>query len=69
MIDSFGMSLINADARIAGAVFLFAGSKTILNSLILYFLRCFFTSFKYLRFVLIIGESNVEDLISLKSFT
>ena len=51
-----------AKQRIAGAVFLFAGSKTILYLPILCFLRCFFTSFKYLRFVLMIGASKVEDL-------
>ena len=62
MACSFGISLISADARIAGAVFLFAGSKTILYLFILFFLRYFFTSFKYLRFVLIIGASKVEAL-------
>ena len=56
------MSLISADASIAGAVFLFAGSKIILYLLILCFLRCIFTSFKYLRFVLMIGVSKVKDL-------
>ena len=46
--------MIKAILKIAGAVFLFAGSKTILYFLILFFLRCFLTSFRYLLFVLII---------------
>ena len=39
------------------AVFLFAGSTTILYLLILFFLKCCFTLLKYLLLVLMIGES------------
>ena len=39
------------------AVFLLAGSTTILYLLILFFLKCCFTLLKYFLFVLIIGES------------
>ena len=50
-------ALIKAVLNIAGAVFLFVGSKTILYFLILFFLRCFLTSFRYFLLVLIIGVS------------
>jgi hypothetical protein len=46
----------------AGAVFLFAGSKTILNFEILAFFKCCFTCFRYFELVLIIGVSNMEAL-------
>ena len=52
-----GISLIRAVLKIAGAVFLFAGSTTILYLLILFFFKCCFTLFKYFLFVLIIGGS------------
>ena len=54
---SFGISLIKAVLKIAGAVFLFEGSKTILYFLILFFLRCCLTCFRYFLLVLIIGAS------------
>ena len=38
MVVRFGISFINAVLNIAGAVFLFAGSKTILNFLFYVFL-------------------------------
>ena len=59
---SFGISFINAVLKMAGAVFLLDGSKTILNFLILCFLRCCFTCFRYFAFVLIIGASKIEAL-------
>ena len=46
---------IIADAKIAGAVFFFAGSKIILYFLILLFFKAFFTSVRYFELVLIIG--------------
>ena len=54
------MSFINAVLNIAGAVFLLAGSKTILNFLILCFFRCCLTCLKYFALVLMIGASNIE---------
>ena len=54
--------------KIAGAVFLFAGSNTILYLFILDFLRCCFTSFRYFLLVLMIGESNIDDLILSRVF-
>ena len=51
----YGTSLISADAKIAGAVFFFAGSKIILYFLILLFFKAFFTSLRYFELVLIIG--------------
>ena len=50
-----GISFIIVDVKIAGAVFFFAGSKTILYFLIRLFSKCFLISFKYFKFVLIIG--------------
>ena len=43
------------DAKIAGAVFFFAGSKIILYFVILLFFKAFFTSLIYFELVLIIG--------------
>jgi hypothetical protein len=54
------MSLIRAVLKIAGAVFLFAGSRTILNFFILCFFKCCFTCFRYFELVLIIGASNID---------
>jgi len=56
------MSLIKAVLNIAGAVFLFAGSKTILNFLILCFFKCCFTCLNYFALVLIIGASYIDAL-------
>ena len=52
--------MIKAVLNIAGAVFLLAGSKTILNFFILCFFKCCFTCLKYLAFVLITGASNID---------
>ena len=41
--------------RRAGAVFFFAGSRTILYFLTLFFFKDFLTSFKYFKLVLIMG--------------
>jgi hypothetical protein len=51
--------LLELVLKIAGAVFRFAGSKTILNFLILCFLRCCLTCFRYFLLVLIIGSSKL----------
>ena len=48
--------------KIAGAVFLFAGSKTILYFLILCLFKCCLTCLRYFALVLIIGASNIEPL-------
>ena len=51
----FGISLINAAARIAGAVFLLEGSKIILYLIVLVFYKYFLINVIYLELVLIIG--------------
>ena len=49
------ISFINAEDKMAGAVFFLAGSRIILYFLNLNFFRYFLICFKYLKFVLIIG--------------
>ena len=50
-----GISFINTELSIAGAVFLFAGSRIILYLLKPFNLKCFLISLTYFLLVLIIG--------------